>query len=290
VCTPSGAEDMFLYHVNPARACLTGLEHLGLTRGPFASGEADTSWPNLSAHRSTGTDLHALPASPRLMKLEVHRAWYRSWHSWTGFSAITELCLDGIILVRDPDMTALPLTSLGSIWLQRMLSLTVLKLADLQHLSNLSVVAVLPALSTLVITRCTGLTSAGCARLGSMHSLTELSFTTCGPVTLPSLRALTRLVTLHIDLHDNEDYASCVDTEIDDDDASHGPSCFTEIPEIPLSLRRLRFNSENSLSALRRPQLEYMGRRMAMNPQLTELSISYWDGTWFWGIDTAPHF
>jgi hypothetical protein len=201
--------------------------------------------------------------------------------------------LDGIHLVRSPTTESLPVTSLVSIGLPSMVSLTVLKISDLQHLRDLSVVSVLAArtqvLSTLVITRCTGLTSAGCARLGSMHSLTELSFTACGLVTLPSLRGLTRLVTLHIDLNDNEDYASCVDTAIDEDDTSHDSSCFTKIPEIPLSLRRLRFNSENGSQALGRPQLVYMGSLMTMNPHFTELSISYWDRTWFWGIDPAPH-
>ena len=271
VCTPGGAEDMFLYHARTARACLTGLEHLGLTGGyiPFASGEADPSWPTLAALPSTGSDLHALPDSIFLTKLEVHYAFYSSWRSWAGFSAITELCLDGISLVREPEMTALPLTSLGSIGLHRMVSLTVLKISDLQHLRDLSVLAVL---STLVITKCTGLTDAGCARLGSMHSLIELSFTTCGRVTLPSLHALTRLATLSIDLLDN-----------DTDEADS--SCFVRIPDTPTSLRRLRFHSDSCSVALGRPQIEYMNSLMTTKPHLVELSVSYWDKTCFWGLN-----
>lgn len=279
VCTPGGAEDMLLYHARTARACLTGLEHLGLTGGyiPFASGEADTSWPTLAAMPSTGSDLHALPDSIFLTKLEVHYAFYSSWRSWAGFSAITELCLDGISLVREPEMAALPLTSLGSIGLHRMVSLTVLKISDLQNLHDLSVLAVLVArkevLSTLVITRCSGLTSAGCACIGSMHSLTELSFTTCSLVTLPSLHGLTRLATLHIDLFDKDEY--------DGTDSS----CFFEIPKTPPSLRRLRFHNDSRSDALGRPQLNYMDSLMAKNPHLVELSVSYWDKTCFWGIN-----
>ena len=268
---------MFLYHANTARACLTGLEHLGLTGGPFTyMTGADTSWPTLAALPSTGSDLHALPDAAGLRKLEVHYAWYSSWRSWTGFSAITELCLDGISLVREPEMAALNLTSLGSIGLHRMVSLTVLKISDLQHLRDLSVLAALVTrnelLSTLVITKCTGLTDAGCASLGSMHSLTELSFTTCGRVTLPSLHALTRLTTLSIDLFDN-----------DTDEADS--SCFFEIPDTPTSLRRLRFHNDSSSDALGRQQLDYMDSLMAAKPHLVELSVSYWDKTCFWGIN-----
>ena len=292
VCTPRGAEDMFLYHARTARVRLTTLEHLGLHCLSGLHG-AYTSWPTLAAPRSVGSDLHGLPDSTGLRKLEVHCAWYRPWCSWHGLSQITELCLDGIHLVRSPTTEPLPVTSLVSIGLPSMVSLTVLKISDLQHLRDLSVVSVLAArtqvLSTMVVTRCTGLTSAGCARLGSMHSLTELSLTACGLVTLPSLCGLSRLVTLHIDLNDNEDYASCVDTAIDEADTSHDSSCFTKIPKIPLSLRRLRFNSENGSQALGRPQLEYMGSLMTMNPHFTELSIGYWDRTWFWGIDPEPH-
>ena len=289
VCTPGGAGDMFLQHARTARACLTGLEHLGLTKGymPFASGEADVSWPTPDAMPSTGSDLHALPDSIFLRKLEVHRAFYSSWRSWTGFSAITELCLDDISLARESDMTALPLTSLSSIWLPRMISLTVLKLSDLQDLSDLSVLATLaayqahqalPALSTLVITKCTGLTDAGCECLGSMHSLTELSFTTCGRVTLPSLKGLPRLATLSIDIFDNDT------DELSDQDAS---SCFVEIPRTPKSLRRLRFHSASCSITLSSPQIEYMDKLMAKKPHLTELSVSYWDKTCFWGINMA---
>lgn len=288
VCTPGGAGDMFLHHAHKARACLTGLEHIGLTKGymPFASGEADLSWPTPDAMPSTGSDLHALPDSIFLRRLEVHRAFYSSWRSWTGLSAITELCLDDISLAREPEMTALPLTSLSSIWLPRMISLTVLKLSDLQDLSDLSVLAALaayqahqalPALSTLVITKCTGLTDAGCACLGSMHSLTELSFTSCGRVTLPSLSELTRLATLSIDLLDN-----------DTDELSEEPSsCFVEIPRTPESLRRLRFHHNSTSATLGRPQIEYMDRLMAEKPHLTELSVSYWDKTCVWGINMA---
>lgn len=303
VCTPRGAEDMFLYH---ARACLTALEHLGLVgltglhglsglSGLSGLNGFDPRWPTIPASLSTEPHLYGLPDSIGLRKLEVHCAWYRSWCSWHGLSQITELCLDGIHLVRSPTTTApLPVTSLLSIGLPSMVSLTVLKISDLQHLRDLSVVYALAArtkaLSTLVVTRCTGLTSAGCTRLGSMYSLTELSLTACGLVTLPSLCGLSRLVNLHIDLHDNEDYTSCVDTAIDDEGNSVDSSCFTKIPEIPLSLRRLRFNSENGSQALGRPQLEYMGSLMTTNPHLTELSISYWDKTWFWGIGAVPHY
>jgi hypothetical protein len=229
--------------------------------------------------------LHSLPDSIFLRKLDVHRAFYSSWRSWTGLSAITELCLDDISLAREPDMTALPLTSLSSIWLPRMISLTVLKLSDLQDLSDLSVLATLaayqahqalPALSTLVITKCTGLTDAGCECLGSMHSLTELSFTTCGRVTLPSLEGLPRLATLSIDIFDNDT------DELSDEDAS---SCFVEIPRTPESLRRLRFHSESCSITLSSPQIEYMDKLIANKPHLTELSVSYWDKTCFWGIN-----
>jgi hypothetical protein len=235
---------------------------------------------------STGSDLHALPDSIFLRKLEVHRAFYSSWRSWTGFSTITELCLDDISLARESDMTALPLTSLSSIWLPRMISLTVLKLSDLQDLRSLSVLATLaayqanqalPALSTLVITKCTGLTDAGCECLGSMHSLTELSFTTCGRVTLPSLKGLPRLATLSIDIFDN-----------DTDELSDEPSsCFVEIPRTPKSLRRLCFHHNSTSATLGSPQIEYMDKLMAKKPHLTELSIRYWDKTCVWGINMA---
>lgn len=287
VCTPGGAGDMFLHHARTARACLTGLEHLGLTKGymPFASGEADLSWPTPDAMPSTGSDLHALPDSIFLRKLEVHRAFYSSWRLWTGLSAITELRLDDISLAREPEMTALPLTSLSSIWLPRMISLTVLKLSDLQDLRDLSVLAALaahqahqalPALSTLVITKCTGLTDAGCECLGSMHSLTELSFTACGRVTLPSLSELTRLATLSIDLLDNDT------DELSDEDEY---SCFVEIPRTPANLRRLCFHHNSTSATLGRPQIEYMDRLMTEKPHLTELSVRYWDKTCFWGIN-----
>jgi hypothetical protein len=168
-----------------------------------------------------------------------------------------------------------------------MISLTVLKLSDLQDLRDLSVLATLaayqahqalPALSTLVITKCTGLTDAGCECLGSMHSLTELSFTSCGRVTLPSLKGLPRLATLSIDIFDNDT------DELSDQDAS---SCFVEIPRTPESLRRLRFHSESCSITLSSPQIEYMDRLMAKKPHLTELSVSYWDKTCFWGINMA---
>ena len=63
-----------------------------------------------------------------------------------------------------------------------------------------------------------------------MHSLVELSVSKCGPVTVPSLIGLTRLVALRIDLHDNDDYASHTDDPIDEDDTTYDSSCYTEIP------------------------------------------------------------
>jgi hypothetical protein len=80
-----------------------------------------------------------------------------------------------------------------------------------------------------------------------MHSLAELSFTTCSPVTLPSLHELTRLATLSIDLLDNDTY---------EDDPAHDSSCFVEIPDTPTSLRRLRFHNDSSSATLGRPQLD----------------------------------
>jgi hypothetical protein len=110
-----------------------------------------------------------------------------------------------------------------------------------------------------------------------MHSLTELSFTACGRVTLPSLKGLTRLATLSIDIFDN-------DTDEPSDEPS---SCFVEIPRTPANLRRLCFHHNSTSATLGRPQIEYMDKLMAKKPHLTELSVSYWDKTCFWGINMA---
>ena len=229
-----------------------------------------------------------LPRAALLKRLDIHCAWYSSWMSWHGLSAITELSLTGIHIVREPTMATEPVTSLASLGLASMLSLTVLRINNIQHLQSLSGLSALPSsLSTLVVTKCSDLTQAGCMVIGTMHSLVELSFTECGLApTVPSLTALTQLVTLRIDLHDNDDYTSI---EIDEDDTTYDSSCYTEIPEIPPSLRRLRFHSENSYQALERPQLDYMRRLAADKPHLTELSISYWDMAWVSGVGIVPY-
>jgi hypothetical protein len=165
---------------------------------------------------------------------------------------------------RDRDTAYEPLTSLGSLGLTSMRSLTVLRISDMKQLKSLSGLSALSAsISTLSISKCTALTTTGCTFLGSMHSLVELSVTGCGNATPPSLRGLTRLVTLHIDLHDNEDYASYTDEPIDEDETTYDSSCYTKIPAIPPSLRRLRFHIENSSAALERPQRGYMASLVA---------------------------
>ena len=285
VCTPRGAEDMFLHRAHASRACLTGLESLGLV-GLGGEGEGrEGSWPAILAPVPMHTDL---PRSALLKRLDIHCAWYSSWVQWRGLSSITELSLGGIRIVRDHRLPRRPpamVASLESLGLASMLSLTVLRLNDIQHLQSLSGLLALPSsLSTLVVTKCADLTQAGCMVLGAMHSLVELSFTECGlgghglVPTVPSLIALTRLDTLCVDLRVDDD-------DEDDDDAD----AEIMIPEIPPSLRRLRFHSENSYQALERPQLEYMSRLAEENQRLTELSIGYWDGVWVSGFGIVPY-
>ena len=277
VCTPRGAEDMFLHRAHAARACLTGLESLGLTGLGGEGGEGrEGSWPAILAPVPMHTDL---PRSALLKRLDIHCVWYSSWVQWHGLSSITELSLTGIRIVRDHRRPPAMVASLESLGLASMLSLTVLRLNDIQHLQSLSGLLALPSsLSTLVVAKCADLTQAGCMVLGTMHSLVELSFTECGlgghglVPTVPSLIALTRLDTLCVDLRDDDD---------EEDEIM--------VPEIPPSLRRLRFHSENSYQALESPQLEYMRRLAAENPRLTELSIGYWDRAWVSGFGIVPY-
>jgi hypothetical protein len=272
VCTPSGAEDMLLHHAHEAGSCLTALESLSLLGTP------SRSWPTLAPARSIHT---GLPNADRLTKLRVYSAWYSSWSSHTGLASITELSLAGIRIFREPAMDTVPVTSLASLGLPFMSALTVLKIDDLVDIQSLHGLYGLHGLTsaglnsvgltTLVITGCANLTDIGL--ITTMHSLSELSIIECGDADLPPLTGLTRLASLSIDLGDDE-----IDEE--DDDSDHNSQCFTEIPPIPPSLKRLCLNSPNGACSVESQALsEYLSDITTKNTSLLELSVRFWDKT-----------
>jgi hypothetical protein len=248
VRTPRGAADQFLRNARDAGACLTGLTSLGL----LYCGN-DQEWEPFAP--CAYIHLPDLPAARGLRDLSIYGEWTDAWASCPRITGVTKLGIDAIDLVRaDTTERVTSLASLGIGNMRDLQALTVRSLPGLQSLGDLR----MRAIGKLEITKCDALLDISC--IATMASLVHLGVTECTRVRFPPLTGLTGLEVLSIDL---EHYL-----------LRHEPNLY----EVPRNLRRLRFNSGNSITVTPSHVHTLMGGLAARIPLLRELAILSWDG------------